>query len=38
MSSSVSQKDIEDFSTKFEQDLEFVSMVGLSSEKSEAAK
>lgn len=38
MSSSVSQKDVDDFSAKFERDLEFVCMVGLSSEKSEAAR
>lgn len=38
MSSTVTQKDLEEFSSKFEKDLEFVCMVGLSSEKSEAAK
>ena len=38
MSSSVTQKDLDDFSSKFENDLEFVCMVGLSSEKSESAK
>ena len=38
MSSELTQKDLDDFSSKFEQDLEFVCMVGLSSEKNKAAK
>ena len=38
MSTVVSPKEVEDFSHLFEQDLEFVCMVGLASEKNEAAK
>ena len=38
MSSTVTNKDLEQFSSKFEKDLYFICMVGLSSEKNEAAK
>ena len=37
MSSSLEPKDLENFSATFERELEFVCMVGLSSERSEAA-
>lgn len=38
MSSNVTDKDLDNFSTTFEKDLEFVCMIGLSSERSQAAK
>lgn len=37
MSSSISAREVEDFSCQFEQDLDFLCMVGLSSEKNEAS-
>ena len=38
MISSISPKEMEDFSRQFEQDLDFVCLVGLSAEKNEPAK
>lgn len=38
MSSSISPREVEDFSRRFEQDLDFLCMVGLSSEKNEASR